>query len=239
MWVTRKPPWEKVGGGELPLERLCCGVVAVFECSKPVPDLVEVGEVVGRDDLALHDGEEHLDLVRPGGVDGCVDHDRVRKPAAQAVDGCLAAMGGAVVDDREDPSGAGVGLAGHDVLDQRHERHDARGGFASAHDPGLVDVVGGQVGERATAFVLVVDAHDLPVSAGNWQGRALSPATCTGVKRGGRPGRLRSSRAGRPPVANRPRHRRTVSTCSPVSPEIRALERPRAARSTTSARTRA
>jgi hypothetical protein len=48
----------QVGGGELPLERLCRGVVAVFECSEPVPDLVQVGEVVGRDDLALHDGEE-------------------------------------------------------------------------------------------------------------------------------------------------------------------------------------
>ncbi|WP_190813389.1 hypothetical protein [Saccharopolyspora pogona] len=35
----------QVGGGELPLERLCLGVVAVFECSEPVLDLVEVGEV--------------------------------------------------------------------------------------------------------------------------------------------------------------------------------------------------
>ena len=29
----------QVGGSELPLERLCRGVVAVFEGSKPVPDL--------------------------------------------------------------------------------------------------------------------------------------------------------------------------------------------------------
>ncbi|MFB7323588.1 MULTISPECIES: hypothetical protein [unclassified Streptomyces] len=55
----------QVGGGELPLERLCRGVVAVFECSEPVPDLAEVGEVVGRDDLALDDREEDLDLVDP------------------------------------------------------------------------------------------------------------------------------------------------------------------------------
>lgn len=32
----------QVGGGELPLERLCRGVVAVFEGSEPVPDLGEV-----------------------------------------------------------------------------------------------------------------------------------------------------------------------------------------------------
>ena len=45
----------QVGGGELPLERLCRGVVAVFEGSEPVSDLVKVGEVVGCDDLALDD----------------------------------------------------------------------------------------------------------------------------------------------------------------------------------------
>ena len=55
----------QVGGGEPPLEWLCRGVVAVFECSEPVPDLVEVREVVGRDNLALDDREEDLDLVRP------------------------------------------------------------------------------------------------------------------------------------------------------------------------------
>lgn len=47
----------QVGGGEPPLERLCRGVVAVFEGSEPVPDLGEVGEVVGREGLAL-DGRE-------------------------------------------------------------------------------------------------------------------------------------------------------------------------------------
>ena len=51
------------GCGELPLERLCRRVVAVFEGSEPVGDLVEVGEVVGCHDLALHDGEVDLHLV--------------------------------------------------------------------------------------------------------------------------------------------------------------------------------
>jgi hypothetical protein len=58
----------QVGGGEPPLERLCRGVVAVFEGSEPVPDLGQVGEVVGREDLALHDGEVNLDLVQSRGV---------------------------------------------------------------------------------------------------------------------------------------------------------------------------
>jgi hypothetical protein len=58
----------QVGGGEPPSERLCRGVVAVFERSEPLPDLGQLGEVVGRDDLALDDGEEDLHLVQLGGV---------------------------------------------------------------------------------------------------------------------------------------------------------------------------
>jgi hypothetical protein len=38
-------------------------VVAAFEVGQPVLDLVEVGEVVGCDDLALHDGKADLDLA--------------------------------------------------------------------------------------------------------------------------------------------------------------------------------
>ncbi len=52
----------EVGGGELPLEGPGGGVVALLEVGESLPDLVEAGEVVGRDDLALHDGE----VARPG-----------------------------------------------------------------------------------------------------------------------------------------------------------------------------
>lgn len=63
--VTIEPGQQivEVGGGELPLERLCRGVVPGFECLEPVTDLFQVGEVVGCHDLAVEDGEEDLDLV--------------------------------------------------------------------------------------------------------------------------------------------------------------------------------
>ncbi len=56
-----------------------------------------------------------------------------------------------------------------------------------------------------------------------------------GVNEAGRPQRWRSFSPGWPCSANRPRQRRTVSQCSPVSRAMCALERPRAACRTTCA----
>lgn len=53
----------------------------------------------------------------------------------------------------KDASGTGVGLGGHDLFDQGHERRDAGGGLAAAEDFRPVDVVGGQVGQRVAAAV--------------------------------------------------------------------------------------
>ena len=53
----------------------------------------------------------------------------------------------------------GVGLGGHDLVDQCGERFDAGGGGAVADHVGVVDVVGGQVGQGAAAAVLELDPH--------------------------------------------------------------------------------
>ena len=45
----------EVGTGELPFEGLGDGFVRGLEGEKPVGDFVEVGEVVGREHLPLHD----------------------------------------------------------------------------------------------------------------------------------------------------------------------------------------
>lgn len=63
------------------------------------------------------------------------------------------------------------------------------------------------------------------------QRRTVDAETVSVTPRG-RPLRLRSARAGRPPSANRPRQVRTVSTCTPTSAAIRALDLPRLAMST-------
>jgi hypothetical protein len=50
----------------------------------------------------------------------------------------------------------------HDLVDRGGERPDPGGRLAAAHDLGLVDVVGGEVGEGAAADVLAPGAHRPP-----------------------------------------------------------------------------
>ncbi len=107
----------------------------------------------------MDDREVDLHLVQPGGVDGGVHHDRVRELGGEPVAGGLAAVGGAVVHDPEHAFGRGVGLGGHHLGDECGEGVDACGVLAAAEDLGVVDVVGGEVGQCPAAVVVVVDAH--------------------------------------------------------------------------------
>ena len=81
------------------------------------------------------------------------------EPAGQPINRGLAAVGGSVVHHPEHSLRRSIRLTGHHLLDQRHERHDPRGGRSGADDPRLVHVIGGQIGRRAAPPVLVVDPH--------------------------------------------------------------------------------
>ena len=50
-----------------------------------------------------------------------------------------------------------VGLFAHDLVDEGGERHDPGGLLTPAERLGVVDVVGGEVGQRAAAAVFKVD----------------------------------------------------------------------------------
>ena len=130
---------------------------------------------LGLTDFALHDGEVDLALVQPGGVDGQMDEPQSRPRSFQAVDRCLAPVRPAVVDDPEHPLGAGVRLAGHDLVDQPPERHDAGGVLAPAEHPGPVHVIGGQVGHRARARTRARRASDGTVPAAGSDGTGSGP----------------------------------------------------------------
>ncbi len=77
-----------------------------------------------------------------------------------------------------------------------------------------------------------------PVAAGSWQASATTAARAASLISRGRPDRGRSFSPPSPCRANRPRHLRTVAAATRRSAAIRSLARPRAAASTTCARSR-
>jgi hypothetical protein len=88
-----------------------------------------------------------------------VHEHEVRPGAVEAVDRVLAAVDGAVVDDPEHALRGGVGLAGHDVGDERVERlvADLLRAVAEQAALGVVDIHGSEVGQRPAPGVLVLD----------------------------------------------------------------------------------
>src|SRR5258708_12954585 len=82
----------EIGAGEVPVERPGDGVVADFEGSQAVADLVQAGEVVGCKGFALDDGEVDFRLVQPGGPDGQVDQVRLRPSCGHPFDRPSAAL---------------------------------------------------------------------------------------------------------------------------------------------------
>ena len=76
-----------------------------------------------------------------------------------------------VARDDEHPGGASVGLLGHDLAHQRHERGDPGGGRGGGggHRAG-VHIQGSQQGQGAVALVFVLDA-----------GRLAGPGRSSGV----------------------------------------------------------
>ena len=114
-------------------------------------------EVVGREDLPLHDREIDFDLIEPTGVDRSVDEDRVGPFGAEAVDSFLATMSGAVVHNPEDAASGFVGLLAHDFTDETLDRSHPVLDFAAAEDLGAMNVPSRQVGPGTFAKVLMLD----------------------------------------------------------------------------------
>jgi hypothetical protein len=103
-----------------------------------------------------------------------VDEDEVRPAALEPLDGLLAAVRGAVVDDPEDALGGGIGLLGHHLSDEPVERLDPCLGLRASEDSAAAHVPGGQVGERSAPLVGVLDP--LPArDVGGWRQRPMDP----------------------------------------------------------------
>lgn len=76
-----KFPWKGANGG----------AVVIVEAQQAICDFTSGLEVIGREHLALNNGEVHLDLGEPAGVHGCVHRDDHGPTSLQALDASLTA----------------------------------------------------------------------------------------------------------------------------------------------------
>src|SRR5947208_1641856 len=150
----------EVVAGEGPVEGVGNGVVAVLEGGQPSGDGGRIEKVVGVDHFSLYYREVDLHLVEPRGVNGQVDELEGGPFSFEAVDSGLPPMGAAVVHYPEHPLGAGVGLGCHHLFRQPPRGDDPGRVLATAEHLGPMHVVGGQVGHRSFALVLVLDTHE-------------------------------------------------------------------------------
>lgn len=74
-----------------------------------------------------------------------MDQDEIRVEALQPLDGALATVRGAIVDNPKDATGVAVGHLAHHLRDEAIKRLDARLGLAAAEEFGAVDVPGCQI----------------------------------------------------------------------------------------------
>jgi len=149
----------KIVAGEPPLERLGYRAVVVLKEQNSLLQLLERGEVVGCQSLSLQDGEVDFDLIKPAGVDGCLDNHEVGPLSLESALARLSAMGRAVVDDPEYPPSRAVRGLTHDLVDKAIERGNAGRGLTTAMDLGTPHIPGRQVGPSAQPFVFVLDTR--------------------------------------------------------------------------------
>src|SRR5215210_1966872 len=170
----------EITASELPGEGSGRLLVTLLEGDEAFGQSVEVGEVVGGQNLALEHREVDLDLIEPGGMNRKVQEPQIRPGALQALDGGFTSMGGAVVHDPEHAISGGVVFLSHHLLNQRAEGLDAVLRLATTEKLSPVHVPGGQVSQSPLAFVLVLYAHRL----GFTRGRLGRMAAATGLDGG-------------------------------------------------------
>src|SRR5947207_14949534 len=89
--LARKRPLEWTGGGFIP----------VLESEQRGLEAGEIGEVAGRQHLALDDGKVDLDLVQPTRMNGRENRDQGRPLALKTLHGLRSPMAGTVVHNPE------------------------------------------------------------------------------------------------------------------------------------------
>ena len=126
--------------GELPFEGPRSGLPVILKIQKTFGDGIEIGKVVGCQNLPLDNREVDFDLVEPTGMDGGMHERQAGIKITEAFGGSVATMRRAVVHDPEDTTGVAIGWPCHHLFDQPVKGGDAVLTFAAAKDAGPVDI---------------------------------------------------------------------------------------------------
>lgn len=113
-------------------------------------------------------------------MDGQVEQVRVRPGGVHAIDQGLPGVRGSVVGGPERSIGRGAGFGGHNLVDEPAERRTPCLVLGPADYSGVVDVVGGDVGQRSAAGVF-----ELPPAGRHRIRRAARDACGRGLGAGG------------------------------------------------------
>jgi len=148
----------EVAARKSPLEGRSCLFIAGLEVEETLFQFGQRGEVVGREHLSLNDGEVDFDLVEPTGVNRGVDENSVGPSGAEAINGFLSPVGGAVVHNPEDAMSRLVRLLAHDLSEEAVRWGNSIFRFAAAEEFGAMDVPSCQIGPGALAEILVLDS---------------------------------------------------------------------------------
>jgi hypothetical protein len=94
---------------ELPFKGDCAGLIERLKAEDFRFKFPKVLEVVWGKNLSLQNREVDLHLIKPTGVDRCMDQNCVRIPGLKTVDRGLAPVGGTVVSDPKDTTSRAYG----------------------------------------------------------------------------------------------------------------------------------
>jgi hypothetical protein len=155
----------EVLAGELPFEGLSGIRPVVLKVQQALSNSVEIGKIVGCQDLPLDDREVDFKLVEPTGMNRRMHECEAWVEIPQTLSGSRSAMRRAVVHDPEDATGVVIRRSCHHLLDKPVKGCDAILFFATTENPGPVDVQGCDVGPGAATEILMLDMHGSPRTA--------------------------------------------------------------------------
>jgi hypothetical protein len=169
----------QVFAGEGPLERSGRLFIAFLETQESVLQRSQRPEIVGRENLALHDREINLDLIEPAGVHRSVNGNNRGPAVLEALDAPLAAMRRAIVENPKDALGRPIGLLTQHFRDQTVERFDAVLPSTAAEHFGPTDIPSCEVDPGPLSLVFALHPGGFPGA-----GRKRAVQSVTGLNAG-------------------------------------------------------